>query len=49
MKEFNVSLFKEVSAKTGDHVGQAFKMLGERLMSKNRKKEAEKGKMVLGM
>jgi Ras-related protein Rab-1A len=39
MSEYKISLFKEVSARTGSQVGEAFKVLGEKLMSKGRKKE----------
>ena len=28
MKEYKISMFKEVSAKTGNQVGEAFKVLG---------------------
>ena len=48
MRDYKVSLFKEVSAKTGSQVGEAFKVLGERLMAKSKKREVDKGKLVLG-
>lgn len=48
MLDSKVSLFREVSAKTGNQVGEAFRMLGEKLMAKNKKRESDKGKIQLG-
>jgi len=44
MGKHNISLYREVSAKTGNQVLDAFKALGEKLMSKgiNNKEEGNK-------
>lgn len=43
-----MTLFKEVSAKTGNQVGDAFKLLGEKLMSKPRNRPGQdQGKVML--
>jgi|JI9StandDraft_2_1071091.scaffolds.fasta_scaffold868589_1 hypothetical protein len=47
MQEHGVSLYKEVSAKTGNQVGEAFKILGEKLMTKVRNKAQDQGKVSL--
>lgn len=46
MQENGITLFKEVSAKTGNQVGEAFKMLGEKLMAKVRNRPQDQGVKV---
>ena len=46
MKEYGITLFREVSAKTGNQVGEAFRVLGERLMGKVRKREETRKERV---
>lgn len=46
MQDHNVLLYREVSAKTGNQVVDAFKMLGEKLMTKSRSRSPEPNKRV---
>jgi hypothetical protein len=48
MVEHNISLFREVSARTGNQVLDAFRALGEKLMSKKQSKPQDTNKVSLG-
>jgi hypothetical protein len=47
IEQHKVKLYREVSAKTGNQVQDAFKSLGEVLMSKSKPKGGEQGKVSL--
>lgn len=47
MTSHNIKLYREVSAKTGNQVLDAFKSLGEILMSKTKSRNSEVPKMSL--
>ena len=48
MLEQNITLFREVSARTGNQVLDAFKALGQKLMTKKMNKPQDQNKISLG-